>query len=143
VSVWLSRFAGVVLRGQTWLNVGYLLLAFPTGLAYFIVLVIGLSLGAALAVLVIGLGILIVTLAAWRAMAAIERGLARGMLGVPILENLQARTARVTVQAAGDAKLNVSDRLDVTVQGAGDVTYRGDPDLHQTVEGAGDVHSED
>jgi signal transduction histidine kinase len=86
VSVWLSRFAGVVLRGQTWLNLAYLLVAFPTGLAYFIVLVVGISLGVALAVLVIGVGILIVTLAAWRAMAAIERGLARGMLGVPIAQ---------------------------------------------------------
>jgi signal transduction histidine kinase len=84
VSAWLPRFAGVVLRGQTWLNVAYVLLAFPTGLAYFIVLVVGISVGAALAVLIVGLGILIVTLSAWRAMAGIERGLARGLLGVPI-----------------------------------------------------------
>jgi signal transduction histidine kinase len=86
VSVWLSRFAGVVLRGQTWLNVGYVLLAFPTGLAYFVVLVVGISVGVALAILVIGIGILLVTLAAWRGMAAMERGLARGLLGVPIAQ---------------------------------------------------------
>jgi signal transduction histidine kinase len=84
VSVWPSRFGGVVLRGQTWLNVTYLLLGFPTGLAYFLVLVVGVSVGAALAILVVGLAILLATLAAWRAMAAIERGLARGLLGVPI-----------------------------------------------------------
>jgi signal transduction histidine kinase len=84
VSVWLSRFAGVPLRGQTWLNVAYVLLAFPMGLAYFIVLVVGLSVGAALAILIVGIGILLATLAAWRAMAAVERGMARGLLGVPI-----------------------------------------------------------
>jgi signal transduction histidine kinase len=85
VSDWPSRFAGLVARGQTWLNVAYLLLAFPTGLAYFVTLVVGIALGVALAVLVIGLAILLATLAAWRAMAGLERGLARGLLGVEIV----------------------------------------------------------
>jgi signal transduction histidine kinase len=84
VSVWLSRFVGVVRRGQTWLNLGYNLLAFPTGLTYFIVIVVGVALGVGLAIIVVGLVILVATLAAWRAMAAFERGLARGLLGVPI-----------------------------------------------------------
>ena len=84
MSHWPSRFAGVVTRGQTWLNLGYNVLAFPTGLAYFIVLVVGISLGVGLAIVIIGLGILLATLATWRGMAALERGLARGMLGVPI-----------------------------------------------------------
>ena len=77
MSVWLSRFARAPLRGQTWLNLPYVLLAFPTGLAYSIVLVVGISCGAALAVVVVVVGILLATLAAWRAMAALERGLAR------------------------------------------------------------------
>jgi signal transduction histidine kinase len=84
VSVWLSRFAGVVRYGQTWLNLGYNVLAFPTGLTYFIVLVVGIALGVSLAIVIVGLGILVATLAAWRTMAAFERGLARGLLGVPI-----------------------------------------------------------
>ena len=84
MSVWPSRFAGVVARAQTWLNLGYNLLAFPTGLAYFIVLIVGMALGVGLAIMVVGLGILLATLAAWRAFAALERGLARGLLGVPI-----------------------------------------------------------
>ena len=46
---WLARFVGVVARPQTWLNLLYLLLAFPLGLAYFIVLVVGVRTGAALA----------------------------------------------------------------------------------------------
>ena len=74
----------VVARPQTWLNLVYLLLAFPFGLAYFLVLVIGVATGAALALLIVGLAILLATLAAWRGAAAIERGLARGLLGVPI-----------------------------------------------------------
>ncbi len=86
-----SRFARVVLRGQTWLNVGYLLLAFPTGLAYFVVLVVGITLGASLAILLIGLAILLATLAAWRGMAALERILARGLLGVPIAPMVDRR----------------------------------------------------
>ncbi len=84
MSVWLSRFAGVVRYGQTWLNLGYNVLAFPTGLTYFVVLVVGLALGVSLAIVIVGLAILVATLAAWRAMAALERGLARGLLGVPI-----------------------------------------------------------
>jgi hypothetical protein len=41
VSAWPSRFVSVVLRGQTWLNAAYNILAFPTGLAYFLVIVVG------------------------------------------------------------------------------------------------------
>jgi signal transduction histidine kinase len=79
-----GRFAGVAVHGQTWLNVAYLLLALPTGVAYFAVLAVGISTGVGLAVLIVGLVILLATLAAWRAMAAVERGLARGLLGVTI-----------------------------------------------------------
>jgi signal transduction histidine kinase len=84
VSAWPSRFVGVVVAGQTWLNLGYNLLAFPTGLVYFLVLVVGIALGVSLAIIVVGLAILLGTLAAWRGMAAVERGLARTLLGVPI-----------------------------------------------------------
>jgi signal transduction histidine kinase len=83
---WPARFARVGWRGQTWLNLAYLLVAFPTGLAYFVVLVFGIATGVGLAVLVIGLVILLATLAAWRGMAAIERGIARALLGVVIAQ---------------------------------------------------------
>jgi signal transduction histidine kinase len=84
VTKWLAQFARVALRPQTWLNLLYLLTALPLGIAYFVALVVGASVGAALAVLVIGVGILLVTLIASRGMAAIERGTARVLLGVPI-----------------------------------------------------------
>jgi signal transduction histidine kinase len=97
----LSRFAGVVLRGQTWLNLAYLLLAFPTGLLYFIVLVVGITVGASLAILIVGLGLLLLTLWAWRAMAALERGLARGLLGVPIAQPPDRRDLPLVDQLKG------------------------------------------
>jgi Putative auto-transporter adhesin, head GIN domain len=55
------------------------------------------------------------------------------------LSELAVRTATVVVQGAGDARVNVSERLDVTVQGAADVAYRGDPVVTQDIDGAGDV----
>jgi hypothetical protein len=55
------------------------------------------------------------------------------------LSQLSARTARIDVQGAADADLNVSDELDVRVQGAADVSYTGDPTVRSDVEGAGDI----
>jgi signal transduction histidine kinase len=78
------RFFGVVTRPQTWKNLVYLALAFPLGVAYVVVLAVGLSTGAGLAIVFVGLGILFATLMAWRGMAALERGLARSLLGVRI-----------------------------------------------------------
>ena len=83
-----GRFFGVVARPRTWLNLVYLVLAFPLGLAYIVVLTVGLSLGAGLAIILVGLLILLVTLIAWRGMAALERAMARGLLGVTIPPSL-------------------------------------------------------
>jgi Putative auto-transporter adhesin, head GIN domain len=58
------------------------------------------------------------------------------------LSELAVRTATVLVQGAGEAHLNVSERLDVRVQGAADVVYRGDPDVTQDIDGAGEVRRE-
>jgi hypothetical protein len=55
------------------------------------------------------------------------------------LSELVARTARVRVQGAADADLNVREALDVTIQGAADVSYRGDPVVRSDIEGAGDL----
>ena len=78
------RFIAVVGRSQTWKNLAYLALAFPLGLAYVVVLSVGLSVGAGLAIVFVGLPILCATLAAWRGMASLERTLARSLLGVRI-----------------------------------------------------------
>jgi signal transduction histidine kinase len=94
VSTWPARFVRAALRPQTFLNLLYLLAAFPLGLAYFIVLVIGISVGAALAVVIVGLGILLATLGATLLMAAVERGMARALLGVPIAQPVDRRDLR-------------------------------------------------
>jgi signal transduction histidine kinase len=79
-----ARLVRGALRPQTLLNLLYLLVAFPLGVAYLVVIVVGASIGAALAVVLVGLGVLLATLIATRGMAAIERGAARALLGVEI-----------------------------------------------------------
>ena len=72
------------LRPQTYLNLVYLLLAFPLGLAYFLFLAIGLAVGFALILALVGIPILLlVHLAAW-ALMNLERWLAIRLLGVVI-----------------------------------------------------------
>src|SRR2546423_15002627 len=75
---------GPATSSQTYLNLLYLLLAFPLGIAYFVFLVTGLSMGAGLLVIFIGVPILIVVLLACLGLGAFERGMARMMLHVPI-----------------------------------------------------------
>ncbi len=81
---WARTFFGVVARPQTWLNLVYLLLAFPLGLAYFIVLVVGLSVGISLTIVVVGIPILIGLIILWRQLANLERVQARGLLGLDL-----------------------------------------------------------
>ena len=80
----LRRFARVAVDPQSYRNLLYLALALPLGVAYVAVLAAGLSAGAGLAVILIGLGVLLATLFALRVMAAVERALARELLRVPI-----------------------------------------------------------
>ena len=69
-------------RRQTYLNLAYLLLAFPLGLIYFGFLAIGLAVGFALILALVGIPILLlVHLAAW-ALMNFERWLAIRLLGV-------------------------------------------------------------
>ncbi len=69
----LKQFFGVVARPQTYLNFVYLLLSFPLGLIYFVVLVTGLSLGLGTIILWIGVALLAGMFAAWYALIAFER----------------------------------------------------------------------
>ena len=80
----LGRFVRVLWWAQTYRNLLYLVLALPLGCAYVAVLAAGFSTGAALAVILVGLAILVATLAALRAMATVERWLARRLLRVAI-----------------------------------------------------------
>ena len=66
-------FFSVVAKPQTWRNIGYLLLAFPLGIFYFIFLVTGLSLGFGLLVIWVGVPLLVGVLAASYGMGEFER----------------------------------------------------------------------
>ncbi len=76
----IQDFLSVVIRGQTYLNILYLLLSFPLGLFYFIFLVTGLSVGLGLVIIWVGLPILLIVMLAWWAMARFERRLAQSLL---------------------------------------------------------------
>jgi len=74
-------------RSNTLSNILYLLLSFPLGTLYFIVLVTGLSLGVSTVIIWIGIPILLLTIAAIWGMAALERELAVKLLkaDIPLL----------------------------------------------------------
>ena len=75
-----SRYFRVLISGQTYLNTAYLLLSFPLGLAYFVFIIVTLSLGASLLILWIGLAFWLALLAGSWILAAFERRLAISML---------------------------------------------------------------
>jgi hypothetical protein len=75
---------GVVIEPQTYKNLLYLIVAFPLGLAYYVTLTVGLSLGIGLAVLLVGFPILFGTLLGVRAIASFERKVANALLGTQI-----------------------------------------------------------
>ncbi len=69
---------------RTYLRVLYLLIAFPLGTLYFVVIVTGLSVGFGLAIVIVGFLILVLTLLGWLLFARIERELAIHLLGAQI-----------------------------------------------------------
>jgi hypothetical protein len=85
-----SRGVGDALRGflavpfdaQTYRNLAYLLLAFPLGIGYFVGLSAGLSTGLGLAVTLVGLPVLVLTVAGAAGAAGFEAKLASWLLGV-------------------------------------------------------------
>jgi hypothetical protein len=78
-----SIFAPFV-QAQTYLNILYLLLAFPLGLFYFVFLITGLSVGISLVIVWVGILVLLVVFAAWWGLSAFERQLAIRLLGANI-----------------------------------------------------------
>lgn len=82
-SQWANHFA-ILREAQTWKNMAYLLMAFPLGLAYFIISVVGLSTGVGLLIIWIGLFILMALFATWWGLAHFERLLAIHLLGQDI-----------------------------------------------------------
>jgi len=80
----LKSIFGVIIDPRTYANIGYVLIAFPLGLTYFVFLVTGISVGLGTIIIWIGLPILFLVIAASWAMAAFERRLTILMLGEEI-----------------------------------------------------------
>jgi len=75
---------GVVTNPQSYMNIVYLLLAFPLGTFYFVFLVTGLSLGFGLSITLLGIPLLGLVLGGSWALCRFERGAAIAMLKVGI-----------------------------------------------------------
>jgi signal transduction histidine kinase len=69
---------------RIYLRVSYLLLAFPLGTLYFVVIITGLSTGVGLSIVIVGLPILVLTLLIWLLFGRIERELAIHLLGAQV-----------------------------------------------------------
>jgi uncharacterized protein YxeA len=55
--------------------------------------------------------------------------------------NLKVKSADVSVSSAGDARVNVSERINARASSAGDITYRGDPKyVDAYASSAGGIH---
>jgi len=80
----MANFFSVIIKQQTYLNLVYLLFAFPLGLAYFIFLVTGISLGLGLAITLIGIPILALMTVAWYGLGLFERSLSSILLNIKI-----------------------------------------------------------
>ncbi|HJW93936.1 MAG TPA: sensor domain-containing protein [Thermoanaerobaculia bacterium] len=80
----IRRFFNVAARGRTYLNVAYVWLAFPLGLAYFVFLVTGSALSLGLSLLWIGLLLMALFIMLVWALGQFERILSRWMLGEPV-----------------------------------------------------------
>ena len=68
-----APFFGVVAEPQSYINILYLFLSFPLGIAYFVFLVTGISLGFGLAIIWVGVPILVLVLAGSWALCQLER----------------------------------------------------------------------
>jgi len=77
-----ARFFGVVADPQAWGALFYLLLALATGVAYFTIVVTGISVTLGTLVLIIGVPMALLTLAIVRAVSFAEGRIVEGLLGV-------------------------------------------------------------
>lgn len=81
----------MIKEAKTWRSVGYLLLAFPLGIFYFVFLVTGFSLGFGLLITLIGVPILVGVIAASYGMGEFER-----LISNQLLETSIDRTERIS-----------------------------------------------
>jgi signal transduction histidine kinase len=86
----------VVLEDQTLSSIIYLLLGLPFGIFYFVVLIVGFSVGISLVVLWIGLPVLYATFVISSGFARFERWLLEGLLGRSVPYQVEARSTKTS-----------------------------------------------
>ncbi|HAL48267.1 MAG TPA: hypothetical protein DCP37_10990 [Dehalococcoidia bacterium] len=97
---------GVVAAPQSYVNILYLLLAFPLGTAYFVLLVTGISVGAGMVIMWVGVPILVLVFAASWALCEFER-----ILAVFALHEDIPRTRFTSASVHADDALSTAERL--------------------------------
>jgi hypothetical protein len=100
-----GRVFGPVLESRTWLSVAYLLLSLVTGVAYFTIAAVGISVSAGLAVLVVGLPFLVGFLGLVRLLSMAERWLVELLLGVHLSRPITVRAPEAGLVARALASL--------------------------------------
>jgi hypothetical protein len=60
-----------------------------------------------------------------------------------VADDLQVRTAQLSISGAGKADVSASESLKVAISGAGKVTYSGNPAIEKDISGAGSVRKRD
>src|SRR5580693_1201299 len=99
----IDRIFGPVLERRTYWNMVHALLSFPLGLLYFVTMTVGLSVGAGLAVLVVGFAILAITLSIAGLFGKLEREISKALLGAtfePRMPRVPGWRARLTDRRA-------------------------------------------
>jgi hypothetical protein len=104
----IADIVGVVTEPQTYKNILYLVLVFPLGMAYYVVLMVGFTLGIGLSIFVVGLGILLATVIGVRYIASFERRLANALLGTAIATPADVETAGAGVVGTAKAYLTAA-----------------------------------
>jgi hypothetical protein len=89
-----SRILREPLSGRTWSETLHLLLNLPFGIAGFVLVVTGLSLGFGLLITLAGIPVLIATMYVVRALDAVERGRAGALLGIAVAAPYRADLPR-------------------------------------------------
>ncbi len=91
-----SRPKKVDLEDQTLSSITYLLLGLPFGILYFVVLIVGFSIGIPLAIFWLGLPVLYATFVIAGGFARFERWLLEGLLNRAVPYQVQARAAKTS-----------------------------------------------
>jgi hypothetical protein len=81
---WPGRYVSVFARRRTYLNLVYLALSFPLGLAYFVTLVVTAAVFGSLSFTLIGIPMLIATMYGWCIVADLDRLQTNALVGTSI-----------------------------------------------------------